>query len=135
MTNAYRLAMLENDELRAKLERWEAIDLGKIDAIRELRALLEEQRKLIQAYDATAAELRAEVDRLQADNTRLAECWTTEQETHQQTQAELERLRTKLDLLTECLRPGLDEAPDGPATFLRAARKILGRPNRAPLAG
>jgi len=42
--------------------------------------------------------------------------------------AEVERLRTKLDLLTECLRPGLDEAPDGPATFLRAARKILGRP-------
>jgi hypothetical protein len=40
---------------------------------------------------------------------------------------EIRQLRTKLDLLRECLRPGLEDAPDGPATFLRAARKIVGR--------
>jgi hypothetical protein len=36
------------------------------------------------------------------------------------------QLRVKLALLAELLQPGLDEAPDGSASLVRAARQILG---------
>jgi uncharacterized membrane protein affecting hemolysin expression len=71
---------------------------------------------LIEAGDALRAEnerLRAEIDQYRGDFITSA--------------AEIERLRTKLGLLAEMCRPGLEDAPDGPATFLRAARKILVR--------
>ena len=45
--------------------------------------------------------------RLHDDNRRLSECWTAEQEAHQQTQAENERLRAELAdaLCASCKHP------------------------------
>jgi chromosome segregation ATPase len=40
----------ERDELRAQLKRWEAIDLGKIDALKELQAEVERLRVIEGKY-------------------------------------------------------------------------------------
>lgn len=56
---------------------------------------------------------------------RMIETGATVEELDAQAR-ELEAVRTKLDLLREICRPGIEDAPDGPATFLRATRKILG---------
>jgi regulator of replication initiation timing len=63
-------------------------------------------------------QLRTEVERLRAAVTEIGAA-------HIAANVESERLRTKLDLLREMLRPGLEDAPNGPVTLVRAARKIL----------
>src|SRR5262245_12534244 len=68
----------ERDELRAKLKRWEAIDLGKIDAVNELRAenerLRSELASLISAaegWNTTIAEATTQAEQIIAENDRL----------------------------------------------------------------
>jgi len=87
----------ERDELRAENERLreafansEAACLIQVQTVRAENDLLRiaEQRRREELETAMA-----EIVRLENDNGRLAECWTTEQEAHQQTHAENERLR------------------------------------------
>lgn len=64
------------------------------DTVEHLR-----QRPVFCAVQTEHDALRAEIERLTDDNRRLAECWTTEQESHQQTHAEIVRLRADLEEL------------------------------------
>lgn len=82
-----------------------------------------------------ANELRAENERLNDDNARLAECWTIEQEAHTQTsdtvrllQEQVERLRASQSDLYEALR-GFFEADfsEDLKPYFDAARAAMAR--------
>jgi chromosome segregation ATPase len=66
-------AQVERDQARHVTTYWQEKAKQAADQRDDLRALQEEQRRLIQAYDATAAELRAELEAARQQIARLEE--------------------------------------------------------------